>query len=334
VIRAAVETSLPLAAARGNRIAVEGPEPIGMMRGDRTKVYQILLNLLSNACKFTEHGQVSLCARRASVDGVDSLVLDVIDTGVGMSPEQCGRVFQEFIQADATTTRKYGGTGLGLAISRRLCHLMGGTLTVTSSLGSGSTFTVRLPTTLAPPAAASLSAAPAVAEGPGVPSADVVRVGPAPEIVDAGRPTILVVDDDPAALDLMRRTLDRAGFGTITAGSAEEGLELARMRAPAAIISDVLLPGMTGWNLLQAVKAEAALCEMPVVVLSVIENRRQSLALGAVEHLTKPVVTDLLVTLLRAATSPAATPAALRPGPEAASAPVLPRDPDALEVAS
>jgi signal transduction histidine kinase/ActR/RegA family two-component response regulator len=304
VIRAATETSAPLAAARGNTIAVERADPLGSMRGDRTKVYQVLLNLLSNACKFTEHGQVTLRVRRAGVDGVDSLLLDVADTGVGMSPEQCGRVFQEFIQADATTTRKYGGTGLGLAISRRLCHLMGGTLTVESTLGRGSTFTVRLPTTLAPPADRSEEAeVRAPEDGTGAPRTDASRAGPVPTLVSASRPTILVVDDDPAALDLMHRTLDRSGFAVLTAGSAEEGLELARAHRPAAMISDVLLPGMTGWNLLQAVKAEGTLREMPVVVLSVIENRRHSLALGAVEHLTKPVVTDLLVTLLRTATS-------------------------------
>jgi signal transduction histidine kinase/ActR/RegA family two-component response regulator len=300
LIRDIAETSQLHARTGGNRLETQGLDGIGFIRGDRTKVKQILLNLIGNACKFTDRGLVTVRATRHAHDGGESAVIDVVDTGVGMSADQCGRVFQDFTQADATTTRKFGGTGLGLAISRRLCHLMHGSLTVESELGRGSTFTVRLPTHLE-----------GVVE-PQAPARRPLRLSasadttPGTALATERRPTVLIVDDDPAALDLMSRTLDRAGFTAVTASSAEEGLDIARAVPPAAIVSDVMLPGMTGWNLLEAMKAEKALQHIPVVVLSVNEDRRHSLALGAVEHLTKPVVADLLVTLLRSATTAAA----------------------------
>jgi signal transduction histidine kinase/CheY-like chemotaxis protein len=317
VMRGTIETSRPLALARGNSLSVEGLEHVGNVTSDRTKVQQVLLNLLSNACKFTEQGTVTLRARTERVSGCEWAVIEVADTGVGMTPEQCGRVFQEFIQADPTTTRRYGGTGLGLAISQRLCHLMRGTLTVESELGRGSVFTVRLPVMLGE-AGESAGATDRVRATDALPSVEATRPAPAAD-APSRRPTVLVVDDDAAALDLLSRTLEKAGFATVTAASAEEGLDLARAVRPDALISDVLLPGMTGWNLLQAFKAEPSLQEIPVVVLSVIENRRRSLALGAVEHLTKPVVSDLLVTLLKVATS------STRGADEPARAPSPPR---------
>ncbi len=121
------------------------------MRADLTKVRQALFNLLSNACKFTDHGEVSLTAARETADRGDWITFRVSDTGIGMTPEQMGRLFQEFSQADAATTRKYGGTGLGLALSRRLCRMMGGDITVESEPGRGTTFTLRLPVEVAEP---------------------------------------------------------------------------------------------------------------------------------------------------------------------------------------
>jgi signal transduction histidine kinase/CheY-like chemotaxis protein len=301
LIQGTIETSRTLALARRNRVSVEGLEHLGNLTSDRTKVQQVLLNLLSNACKFTERGAVTVRARTEQRNAGEWAVIDVVDTGVGMTPEQCGRVFQEFIQADATTTRRYGGTGLGLAISQRLCHLMRGTLTVESELGRGSVFTVRLPVILG---ATGESAGGPDRSTPAEAPLKVEAPPPAPAAhAISRRPTVLVVDDDAAARDLLSRTLEKAGFATVTAASAEEGLDLARAVLPDALVSDVLLPGMTGWNLIEAFKAEPALCDIPVVVLSVIENRRHSLGLGAVEHLTKPVVTDMLVTLLKSATA-------------------------------
>jgi signal transduction histidine kinase len=139
----------PLAAKNANRLEVRCPDAIGTMRADLTKVRQALFNLLSNACKFTERGTVSLAVTREATDGQDWMVFSVSDTGIGMTPEQLAKLFAAFSQADAATTRKYGGTGLGLALSRKLCRMMGGDVTVASEAGRGSTFTIRLPARVA-----------------------------------------------------------------------------------------------------------------------------------------------------------------------------------------
>ena len=139
----------PLVEKNANRLEVRCPDEIGPMRADLTKVRQALFNLLSNACKFTERGTITLAVTRETGGGQDSMVFAVSDTGIGMTPEQLARLFEAFTQADASTTRKYGGTGLGLAISRRFCRMMGGDVTVESEPGQGSTFTIRLPAEVA-----------------------------------------------------------------------------------------------------------------------------------------------------------------------------------------
>jgi signal transduction histidine kinase len=140
-----VKTIEPLAAKNGNQIAVHCDPAIGMMHADQMRLRQALLNLMSNANKFTEHGTISVDARQANENGRDWITIAIADTGIGMTAEQMGKLFQEFSQADASTTRKYGGTGLGLAISKRFCQMMGGDITVESEPGRGSTFTIRLP---------------------------------------------------------------------------------------------------------------------------------------------------------------------------------------------
>jgi PAS domain S-box-containing protein len=157
LLQEVVMTIKPLVEKNANTLEVRCAETLGMMRADLTKVRQVLLNLLSNASKFTTHGTLTLEARRETVAGGAWLIFHVTDTGIGMSPEQLGKLFQAFSQADASTTRQYGGTGLGLAISQRFCQLMGGAITVDSVLGQGSTFTVRLPTNVADTRAATAS---------------------------------------------------------------------------------------------------------------------------------------------------------------------------------
>ena len=178
-------TVRPMAEKNGNLLRVECDAEVGMMRADPTRVRQALLNLASNAVKFTEQGLVTIAAARER----ETVVLRVSDTGIGMTPEQIARLFQDFTQADASTTRRYGGTGLGLAISRRFCRTMGGDITVESEPGRGSTFTIRLPLVVVP-------GAPDVArwEGPEVTARASVRD-------DGGR--VLVIDDDPTVRDLM-----------------------------------------------------------------------------------------------------------------------------------
>ncbi len=260
-----------LMARQGNTLAVDCPEDIGAMNADLTKVRQSLLNLLSNAAKFTSDGAVTLEVRR---DGPWRL-FTVRDTGIGMTAEQMAGLFEAFSQADASTTRKYGGTGLGLAITRRFCRLMGGDALVESVPGEGSAFTLRLP-----------------ARVEGLKPADGGEaVGtPAEEPIPATRgDVVLVIDDDPAARDLMRRFLIREGFRPETAGGGEEGLRLARALHPVVITLDVMMPGMDGWAVLQALKADGVTADIPVIMLTMVDDKNIGFALGATDYLTKPI---------------------------------------------
>ena len=269
----------PLAQKNANRLEVQCAPDAGAMRADLTKLRQALFNLLSNACKFTERGVVSVAVTREEAADGDTIVFAVSDTGIGMTPEQMTRLFEEFGQVDASTTRRYGGTGLGLALSRRLCRMMGGDVTVTSEPGRGSTFTIRLPREVPEP----------TQESPAPP----VR-----EAAPAGTSTVLVIDDDSAVRDLMSRFLGKEGFRVVAAGGGEDGLRLARELMPDVITLDVLMPGMDGWSVLAALKADAALAEIPVVMLTMLDDRNLGYALGAADYLTKPIDRERLVAVL------------------------------------
>jgi signal transduction histidine kinase len=220
----------PLVARNGNTLELRLGAGIADMRTDRTKVKQSLLNVLSNASKFTHNGRLTLAVERIQTDR-PMVRMTISDTGIGMNPEQLGRLFQAFSQADASTTKKFGGTGLGLAITRHFCRLLGGDITVASREGEGSAFTITLPDQAAETdqAAAPADAAPGTAPS-----------GPR----DAGEPviTVLVVDDDPAARDLLTSNLRREGYHAVQARGGDEALELARKLRPDAITLDVLMP--------------------------------------------------------------------------------------------
>jgi PAS domain S-box-containing protein len=256
---------------KNNTLVVDCPSDIGPMHADMTKVRQSLLNLLSNAAKFTTDGTITLEARRED----DWRLFTVRDTGIGMTPEQMAGLFEAFTQADASTTRKYGGTGLGLAITRRFCRLMGGDATVESVPGQGSAFTLRLPALVRNLKGANgAEVAETIAEEPATP--------PTGDVV-------LVIDDDPAARDLMRRFLVREGFRPETAGSGEEGLRLARELRPIIITLDVMMPGMDGWAVLQTLKADSSTADIPVIMLTMVDDKNIGFALGATDYLTKPI---------------------------------------------
>ena len=263
-------TVQPLVQKKNNTFKVHCPDDIGVMRADLTKVRQSLFNLLANAAKFTENGEITLDVRR---DG-DFRLFVVRDTGIGMTPEQTAGLFEAFSQADASTTRRYGGTGLGLAITRRFCRMMGGDATVESVSGQGSVFTLRLPAAVAESQASLEAAGGALFEAlPDVLHGDVV----------------LVVDDDPAARELMCRFLAKEGFRPETAGSGEEGLRLARERRPIAITLDVMMPGMDGWAVLKQLKADPETMDIPVIMVTMVDDKNIGFALGATDYLTKPV---------------------------------------------
>jgi hypothetical protein len=290
MLQSIVSTVQPLVKTNANRLEVVADADLGVMRADLTKVRQSLFNLLSNAAKFTEHGLITLAAARerspagpaGPSDGVDWMTFRVSDTGIGMKPEQLERLFQVFSQADASISRKYGGTGLGLALSLRFCQMMGGDISVESTYGVGSTFTIRLP------------AQPAVPQSAPEPPRAVPAAPAAP-----GESIVLAIDDEPAVRDLVQRFLSKEGFRVVTAASGEEGLKLARELHPNAITLDVLMPGMDGWTVLAALKADPALSAIPVIMLSIVNDKNMGYALGVSEYLNKPIEREALVAALR-----------------------------------
>lgn len=253
----------------GNTLEVDYPASIGPLQADLTKVRQTLFNLLSNAAKFTDHGTVRLSAERVSTPDGERVRFAVTDTGIGMTPEQLGRLFQAFTQADASTTRKYGGTGLGLVISRKFCQMMGGDISVTSEAGKGTRFVADLP---------------AVVAGEEKPDP-----APAPVSPSLPKKLILVIDDDRDAADILGRNLARAGYEVAVARTGQEGLALARTRRPAAITLDVMMPGMDGWSVLTELKSDPATSGIPVIMVTMLQDRNFGFALGASEFLTKPI---------------------------------------------
>jgi signal transduction histidine kinase/CheY-like chemotaxis protein len=280
MIHDVVGTIQPLLEKNANRLDVRIADDLGAMRADLTKVRQTLFNLLSNASKFTEKGVITLSAERIPTEhNGDRIRLRVADTGIGMTEEQLGRLFQAFTQADASTTRKYGGTGLGLVISRKFCQLMGGDITVESRHGVGTTFTVDLPAEVRE-AAEEIPVATGAAQNPKS------RI--------QNQKTVLVIDDDPDAADLMARALERSGFATLRASKGGEGIELARTKKPDAITLDVMMPGMDGWSVLSVLKGDPATAKIPVVMVTMLQDRQLGFALGADDFLTKPVDAEKL----------------------------------------
>ncbi len=260
-------TIRPIVEKSQNALEVRCPPDIGQVHADLTRVRQVLFNLLSNAAKFTQAGRVALEVQAVRIQGDPWVEFTVSDTGIGLTPEQQRRLFQSFTQADPSTSRKYGGTGLGLVISRRFAQMMGGDISVHSEFGRGSTFTVRLPR-----------------------RAKRVAPGLLPPVngEDAPQPLVLVVDDERPTRDLIARGLEKEGFRMIAAATGEEALRLARERKPDVISLDVLMPGMDGWTVLRSLKADPLTASIPVVMVSMLDDKDLGHALGAADYLTKP----------------------------------------------
>ncbi len=290
VVRSVVSTSEHVAAGRGNRLTVDVGNDVGVVELDRTKVQQVLINLVGNACKFTERGAVTVRATCGRSD--DEVVLSVSDTGIGMTREQQGQLFREFSQADVSTTRRYGGTGLGLAISQRLCHMLGGSIGVHSEPGRGTTFEVRLPRHGRAPARTPLDT---LVRPPVV---SIVR--PQAEVPAASTgPLVLVVDDDADARELAARVLGKEGYRVVAVadtGAAKALLDQGK--TPDALVLDVILPGESGWTFLESLRQDSRYSGIPVVITSMLDDGRRSLELGANAHLTKPLRSDELRAVL------------------------------------
>jgi signal transduction histidine kinase/CheY-like chemotaxis protein len=280
-----IGTARQLAEQNKNRLVLEAQENLGQLTVDPMRLRQILLNLLSNACKFTKQGEVALRVKRV-VDGRNWIEIAVADTGIGMTPEQQAKLFEEFTQADSSTARQYGGTGLGLAITRKLARMMGGDVTVASEPGNGSVFTVRLPASADSQARSSPGS-----DGRRAPTAGCV----------------LVIDDDATARELIADHLKAEGFSVVTAAGGVEGLRLAKELRPTAITLDVMMPDLDGWSVLAALRQDPELAEIPVIMITIVDEHRCGIALGAAGYLTKPIDRERLhrlVTRFRAPVPP------------------------------
>jgi len=266
----------PLAAKDSNRLHIECPSDIGALHTDRTKLKQCLLNLLSNATKFTSNGAISLELKRQG----PALSFVIRDTGLGMTPEQLSKLFQNFVQADASTTKRYGGTGLGLAITKRFCQALGGDVSVESEPGKGSTFTIMLPDRQSKAEPAEIANPPSVIPEP----------GPAP--------LVLIVDDDASARRLLAAVLRKEGLRVAEAETGETAITLARRIRPDLITLDIMMPKMDGWSVLTALKSDPDLAGIPVIVVTVAADRGVAFSLGAADFMTKPVERGRLVSLV------------------------------------
>jgi signal transduction histidine kinase/CheY-like chemotaxis protein len=289
------KTIEPMAAKNGNRVVLDCARDLASIHADQMRFRQALLNLTSNACKFTEQGTITIKARSERVEGVDWIAVSVMDTGIGMNPEQMTKLFKDFSQADASTTRKYGGTGLGLAISRHFCRMMGGDIGVESEPGRGSTFTIRLPRVVRtqPVAAAAAASEPSLV--PAQPESE-----PAGSIADDDLPLILVVDDDATVRELVARHLERAGFAVVTSDNGQQALRLVRELRPAAVTLDIMMPDLDGWTVLAAIKGDPSLASIPVVLMTIVDQKNRGYALGAADYLVKPVDRAKLIETLSA----------------------------------
>ncbi|HYD88232.1 MAG TPA: ATP-binding protein [Vitreimonas sp.] len=283
----------PSVEKNGNALVLDFADGLGIASTDSFKLNQCLLNLLANAAKFTQNGDITIRAKRDRAAGGDWIEIAVRDSGIGMTSEQVQRLFNAFVQADATTAQRYGGTGLGLAITRKTMQLLGGDVAVASAPGEGSTFTLRFPAHLPAPVAPARFDSDAL-EGEG------------------GERIVLIIDDEESARDLASRSLARLGFDVRGASSGAEGLRLAMALKPSLIVLDINLPDITGWDVIEGLAASCETAGTPIIVHSVDDDRQRALSLGARDLLVKPADRDVLAAaaLRFARVSETTTPAA------------------------
>ncbi len=295
-------TIRPLVEENGNALVIKQPEDIGNLHADIVKVRQCLLNLLSNANKFTKNGTVTLALSQTEQPDGNWIHFEVSDSGIGMAPEQLEKIFDAFTQADNSTTRNYGGTGLGLSISKNFVDMMGGNITVSSELGKGTTFCICLPQTVLEPAQFPQPTQEGLkAEAVAGVNADRPVKQECPQPNTSSERTgclILLIDDDANVRQLMQRTLSSRGYQVLVADNGLTGLELAEQHIPDIIILDVVMPKMNGWQVLVQLKADPALSHIPVILQTMLDDGRLGYSLGAAEYLPKPMKKDVLLGIL------------------------------------
>ncbi|TPW05117.1 MAG: two-component hybrid sensor and regulator [Alphaproteobacteria bacterium] len=303
LLRDVEETVRPIGAGNGNKVVLDIAGRVPILETDGARLKQCLINLATNACKFTSDGRVTIRAAIENRAGVRVLEIAVIDTGIGISREDQAKLFQPFVQVDGTETRNQDGTGLGLVITRKLAQAMGGDVSLVSTPGIGSTFTLSLP-------ARAITDARAQEKAPAAPQ---TATGAATTHAGA---QVLVIEDDVAAHDLTCRALVRLFMTVECVANGEQGLARIAAAAPALVVLDINLPDVSGWTVLERIKASPTTRDIPVLVVTIEDDRARAMALGACDHMVKPVDRDRLVA--------AAMRYALRRAPEAEIAPAKP----------
>jgi len=268
-----INTIQPLADKNGNQLQIHQSATRDDFIVDEDRFRQVLINLFSNACKFTENGTITLDVLDKVINGVEHYVFQVADTGIGMNPEQLNRLFQSFEQATVSTSKKYGGTGLGLVISRQLCNMMGGDIRVESEYGVGSTFTIEVPRDTSS----------------GVRDSASSRSKEIPALLPGETPVVLIIDDDPMMFDWVKKSLDNKNIRVEFAADGKTGLEMARKIRPKVITLDIILPDMDGWSVLTQLQTDPSLADIPIIIISMIDEKRKGYALGALEYMVKPI---------------------------------------------
>jgi len=281
LVQEVVTTVQPIIDKNSNILDVQWENSPGFMAVDITRLRQVLFNLLSNASKFTENGKVSFIVSRKTINERDWINLTIRDTGIGMGPEQVAGLFESFSQVHHQNSIKFGGTGLGLAISKRICEIMGGDIFVESKPGEGSTFSVHLPVKILENEE---SKAPVSPEAEKAYTLNDQETDPSKK-----ENIILVIDDDPMVHSQMKRSFEKEGYQIVTASDGEEGMNLARKLHPSLITLDILMPGTDGWTVLTELKADPELANIPVFVISMVDDENKGYSLGASEYLTKPI---------------------------------------------
>ncbi len=263
------DVSGPLATKNNNEFIIKNNVK-GEMTSDETKLRQCIVNFLSNAFKFTENGQIALVIDQKEIEGKEYINFDIKDTGIGMTEEQLGKLFDTYTQAERSTSAKYGGTGLGLSISKHFAEMMGGGVEVSSEVGKGSTFSIFVP---------KQSEEENVDE-----ETDIEN----PELKE-GDEYILLVDDDKATHDVVKRAIRKEGHTVYSAFDGDEGVDQARKFKPKLILLDVLMPGRDGWSVLKEIKNDKNLKDVPVVITSVLNEESLASSLGADDYMKKPI---------------------------------------------
>lgn len=296
LIKDVVATVEHLVSKNNNILVLNIEDKLGEMQSDMVKIRQTLINLIGNATKFTENGEITITTKRIKKEKLGWIEINVDDTGIGMTSGHVKKLFKPFVQADSSTTRKYGGTGLGLYISKRYCEMLGGKLTVKSEAGKGSCFTIRLPMILESKRRDEMTTVELPRNDPAL-----ARMGTPVEGHERRDhlATLLVVDDDRFVHDLMMRHFEREGFRVECVSSGAEAIRMIEKSQPDIISLDIIMPKESGWMVLSRLKEDHELSNIPVVVVSSVGNEQIALAMGAQDYVQKPVDWKILVEMVK-----------------------------------